>query len=339
MPGKQFRIYFRLLWTTLLVLVCFAAVANAAPRVSVTLTYFRGESSPEGARLEWQTATELDTAGFRIARASSADGPYADLAEIGILPAQGSATSGSTYEALDATATSGQTYWYKLIEIEYSGSENELQVVSLAIGAAPTATIEGIATTDGDNNTPEPTESTAGNTPTPSPTGTLPLVTNTPRATATGAPVNPTTVVSPEPTPDDATVLRPPGDVADSTSTRQPVAIAQATEGYPGAAATDVAPGDAYPDPDDDQVSTPTLEPTIEDYPPGMPLTDTRTGPASMFENTVGTTAEGGQTNETQSQQSSNLGRILLWVGFVAALLIFIGGAVFSILLSTRKQG
>lgn len=347
---------FHLLLAPLLALILIGTglsrIARAAPPLSVTLNYFRGESGAEGAQLEWQTATELDTAGFRLSRASDAGGPFQELGEIGFIEAQGGPVSGDTYQALDTTVVSGQTYWYRLIEIEQNSDEHVLDTTKLTIGTEPTPTLDAVATSDdGDNGGSEgDTQPGTGNptatgtpSPSPSPDATNPARTNTPRpATAT-----PTVSRQASPAPDEvgdgAEESRPVGDAGEAaapTTNGQPTAVAQVTEAYPEPPPADDTPDDSYPGdpPEVDIEATPTLAQTEESYPPAPANGNTPAPATATGDNVVGSLPEGGESADSEPQQSGNLSRVLLWLGFVAALIIFIAGAVFSILLSTRKQ-
>jgi hypothetical protein len=77
------------------------------------LADFTAVAVNEGVQLNWQTATEIQSSGFLVRRSQNQAGPYEWLTEMGFIPAQG---VGSLYEAVDATAVAGQTYWYQLVE-------------------------------------------------------------------------------------------------------------------------------------------------------------------------------------------------------------------------------
>ena len=336
----------------LLLLLVAATVAVeivvASPARSVSLVYFRGEITSNGALLEWQTATELNTAGFRIERSASAEGPFLNLDEIGVVAAQGGATSGATYEVTDTTATTNQIIWYRLLEIEVNNSEHELDTISLNSGATPTATLEGIATDDSGNgdDEPQPTSNATSSTPQASPSATSGAPTSTPadggtNTTATAA-VTPATLPAGTPgaTVDNGTTVRQVGGGGDDgatspTAVTRTSALAQATGGYPGPDPTESVDTEGYPG--SDLGATATVTSTAGSYPAGVPASGT---PSlnSGNDRTVGAGNGAGQNGENQSEQSANLGRILLWIGFAAALLIFIAGAFFSIIISTRKQ-
>jgi hypothetical protein len=67
--------------------------------------------------LIWETATEIDTAGFNILRAEK-KGDYIMINDEGLIPAAGSATQGMSYEYIDTTAQNGKRYRYKLQEVD-----------------------------------------------------------------------------------------------------------------------------------------------------------------------------------------------------------------------------
>ncbi|NLF64278.1 MAG: hypothetical protein GX579_06710, partial [Chloroflexi bacterium] len=60
--------------------------------------------------------------------------------------------------------------------------------------------------------------------------------------------------------------------------------------------------------------------------------------PNSVGAGVEGQTAEGTQMEEEAVQETSGTTRLLLWLGFLAAFFIFIGGIGFSIVLSTRRR-
>jgi hypothetical protein len=87
----------------------------------VTLTTFTGHAETKGAKLSWNTASEVNTAGFDLQR--SIDGHTYD--KIAWVPAKGA----SNYAYLDATYT-GRAY-YRLRMVDITGQEAYSQVVYL----------------------------------------------------------------------------------------------------------------------------------------------------------------------------------------------------------------
>jgi len=72
--------------------------------------------------VEWQTALEVNTAGFRLLRMNQ-DGDKFFQIHDKVLPGLIFSPQGGTYQFVDPTAQSGKTYTYKLVEVESSGYE------------------------------------------------------------------------------------------------------------------------------------------------------------------------------------------------------------------------
>lgn len=92
---------------------------NQTP-LAVELTSFTASASAPGepVALAWETAAELDTAGFRVRRGAP-DGPAVG----GLVPARGSAVGGARYSLADESALApGESRLYYLEEIELDGS-------------------------------------------------------------------------------------------------------------------------------------------------------------------------------------------------------------------------
>jgi hypothetical protein len=86
----------------------------------VSLAFFTAAPLARGVLLSWQTASELDTAGFNLWRGDAADGPYGKVNEA-LIPARGGPTWGASYTFTDAPVVAGATYYYKLEEVDVYG--------------------------------------------------------------------------------------------------------------------------------------------------------------------------------------------------------------------------
>jgi hypothetical protein len=72
------------------------------------------------ANVQWDTATEVNTAGFYLYRSTAPDGEFILVNKVGeLIPGQGSALSGATYKFTDENVVPGQTYYYVVEEVEY----------------------------------------------------------------------------------------------------------------------------------------------------------------------------------------------------------------------------
>jgi hypothetical protein len=93
----------------------------------------------------WSTASELDTAGFNVLRGTSADGPFTRI-NPAVIPATNDPLVGGTYAFTDTQVSLGQTYYYRVEEVELSGQtalQPDMDVVTLS-GTDPILIIAGI---------------------------------------------------------------------------------------------------------------------------------------------------------------------------------------------------
>lgn len=103
---------------------------------STSLTSFTGQGvSRDQARLNWETATELDMLGFNI-WSSHTDDTYHQI-NPALIPAKspGQLTS-NVYHYLDTNLTFGDTYHYKLQVVKANGASEWTLPISIQIGAA-----------------------------------------------------------------------------------------------------------------------------------------------------------------------------------------------------------
>jgi hypothetical protein len=80
-------------------------------------------SSPQ-VEITWETATEVDTAGFFLYRGDSPEGEFTPLNGAKLIDSRGSPQSGAAYSFVDNTVSAGRTYYYLLEEVEIDASKN-----------------------------------------------------------------------------------------------------------------------------------------------------------------------------------------------------------------------
>lgn len=104
--------------------------------LAVTMDSFTATGIATGVRLDWITASELDTLGFHLYRAESSTATPTRLTTT-MIPATGGAM-GSLYAYTDSTAAGGTTYFYWLDALSTDGSTERFGPVS-ATPQVPTA--------------------------------------------------------------------------------------------------------------------------------------------------------------------------------------------------------
>jgi hypothetical protein len=78
---------------------------------------------PSRVVVTWETASEVDTAGFLLYRSDSPANPFTLLTETPV-PAQGDPLVGDSYRYVDRDVTWGERYFYQLEEVERNGARN-----------------------------------------------------------------------------------------------------------------------------------------------------------------------------------------------------------------------
>ncbi|GMQ76774.1 MAG: hypothetical protein BMS9Abin01_2069 [Gammaproteobacteria bacterium] len=95
-------------------------------------------SAVAGAVVEWQTLSERGTLGFDLMRLDPPTGEFRQLNRH-LLPARLHARSGGRYRFLDLDAEPGQTYTYRLVELESSGDRLTYGPYTVKVAATRTA--------------------------------------------------------------------------------------------------------------------------------------------------------------------------------------------------------
>ncbi|MBN1315294.1 MAG: hypothetical protein JXA42_07495 [Anaerolineales bacterium] len=167
--------------------------------LAVDLLCFYADGQDDVVYLEWQTATEMETAGFEVHRSQTKNSGYVDISDF-IDHCDNSGLVGGYYQFEDRSVTNGEMYYYRLVEIVSAQERNEFGPISVVAGAAQITNTPSNTPTPSITPTPShtPTPSitpTASRTPTPSNTSILnealtsaprqPSPSKTPTSTAT----------------------------------------------------------------------------------------------------------------------------------------------------------
>ncbi|HBD09759.1 MAG TPA: hypothetical protein DCZ69_16020, partial [Syntrophobacteraceae bacterium] len=96
------------------------AQAQVTGVTAVKLIDFKAVGSGAGVRVQWVTAQEVDNKGFNLYRADNPAGPFLRVNQR-LIP--GNVTcEGATYEVFDEQVTAGRLYYYKLEDVDVSGT-------------------------------------------------------------------------------------------------------------------------------------------------------------------------------------------------------------------------
>jgi uncharacterized repeat protein (TIGR01451 family) len=89
-------------------------------QVPVEISSFSAKSANGSVFLQWITESETENAGFYLYRCNRSDGPFEPLNEK-LIEGQGTIQSRKEYEYLDRHVQVGETYYYKLADLDYTG--------------------------------------------------------------------------------------------------------------------------------------------------------------------------------------------------------------------------
>jgi hypothetical protein len=84
--------------------------------------------------IAWETASEMDTAGFNLYRGDQETGPFQQV-NAGLIPGADDPLTGGSYEFVDSNVTAGTTYYYQLEEVELSGARVVVETTSVQAAA------------------------------------------------------------------------------------------------------------------------------------------------------------------------------------------------------------
>ena len=110
----------------------------------VELISFAAKPGPHNILLSWETASEVDNAGFHLWRSETEGAGYERITDT-LIPAEGSPTQGASYKHDDKNVEPGKTYYYKLEDMDTAGSRSYYGPVSATVHASiPTLTDAGL---------------------------------------------------------------------------------------------------------------------------------------------------------------------------------------------------
>ncbi len=110
----------------------------------VELVSFTATPVSSNVLLSWETASEVDNAGFHLWRSNTEGSGYERITDA-LIPSEGSPTKGASYQFDDGNVGPGKTYYYKLEDVDASGNRSYYGPVSATVRAPiPTLTDGGL---------------------------------------------------------------------------------------------------------------------------------------------------------------------------------------------------
>ena len=100
--------------------------------VPVELISFSANVFDMNVKLNWSTATEVNNYGFEILR--SAQNDNADWTKVGFVEGHGNSNSAKQYSYVDNSVRAGQSYSYRLKQIDFDGQFEYSKVVNVEVG-------------------------------------------------------------------------------------------------------------------------------------------------------------------------------------------------------------
>ena len=115
----------------------FSNIATITTPLPVELTTFTANATGEKVTVEWETATEINNAGFSIERSKD----NKKFSEITFIKGKGTSTEKSFYSYIDKSALSGK-YYYRLKQVDFDGTYQYLKSVEVDMGIPTNYSLE-----------------------------------------------------------------------------------------------------------------------------------------------------------------------------------------------------
>jgi hypothetical protein len=263
----MFRAKKRFLFLAVAILLLIQVTSSVIPALaSVTLIGFTAIPGDGHVLVVWETATEIDNAGFTVFRSTHQNSGFEAISEF--IPAMGGGSSSREYSFSDTGVTNGTAYYYELIAISNSNESQTFPPVGPIVpgvtaatptgNSAATRTATGTVSTNAQTSTPTRTP-TQVRTPTATQDSAYPGPVQTPYPGPIETP-NPTQNLTPYPGPvtsvptgaaqtpgTDATLPNNSTQLGGPTSTLRP--FPSVTYEFPDATQTPVVPKQSTPGP------------------------------------------------------------------------------------------
>ena len=113
-----------------------ALIGQTDQALPVELISFEAFPTNQKVELRWKTASEVNNLGFKITRSLNEGGDYQLISSYETnedLHGAGNSNEENSYSYVDESVLNGETYWYKLIDVDVNGVEFENPPISTTL--------------------------------------------------------------------------------------------------------------------------------------------------------------------------------------------------------------
>ncbi|MDZ7270725.1 MAG: GEVED domain-containing protein [candidate division KSB1 bacterium] len=105
-------------------------------QVPVEMNLLKAIAYNDRVKIQWVTQSETENLGFSVMRAVHEAGPYERITS-SLIPGAGTTQVMHSYEYVDRTVTAGQTYYYKVVDVDLKGNVGEHGPVAATVPRTP----------------------------------------------------------------------------------------------------------------------------------------------------------------------------------------------------------
>lgn len=115
--------------------------------IPVELIAFAAQPTTSGVEITWATASETENLGYNIYRAMEENGSYTKI-NSSMIAGQGNSAETTSYSFFDADVVAGNTYYYKLADVNFSGVQTFHGPLAVTVSSVTGVAEEGTVPTE-----------------------------------------------------------------------------------------------------------------------------------------------------------------------------------------------
>ena len=122
------------------------ATDNEDSSLPVSLSSFTARVHEGAVQLEWSAESEVNNLGFEVWKSNEEMGQYRLIGSYETIPAlqgQGNSSTRHDFSYTDTRVVDGQTYWYYLVDVDFTGNRITHEPLSITLNASGLTSISG----------------------------------------------------------------------------------------------------------------------------------------------------------------------------------------------------